>query len=294
MFDLLKNFISTSKAKLIIDIIDLWPELFVISLPRKIRFLNKILFSPFYLMRINIYKAASAFTAVAPDYLDIPNQVNVTVPRQIIYWGCDRSTINFIIKNQDYKILNRLNLFKNNDDIFGIYAGTLGQNYDILTLLKAAVVLENIIPNLKFIIAGAGPLENLVLKYSKSSKNIIYLGSLPTSQLYELFSHCDFGFSSYSDVSTVSMPIKFYDYLAAGLPLVNSLGRNLGLLVEKHNIGYQYIPNNINSLVEVLLRLMSEKERLVEMKDCCIKLSESFDNDYQYGKYVNFIRDFNQ
>ena len=49
------------------------------------------------------------------------------------------------------------------------------------------------------------------------------------------------------------MPIKAYDYFASGLPIVNSLGRNLGQIVETESLGYNYNSEDPKSLQEAIL-----------------------------------------
>lgn len=289
MYDNLKPLLKISNAKIVIDIMDLWPELFELKLPKKMRWLGKLIFYPFYLKRKNIIKAASALTAVAPDYLEIGLKINDKIPSKVIYWGCDTTSINSLVNSNNDNLLSELKLPAKNNNIWGIYAGTLGESYDVITLIKAAKIMENEFPELKILIAGAGPLEEMVKECAAVHKNMFFLGSLPTNQLYQLFKFCDFGFSTYTDASPVSMPIKCFDYLAAGLPLVNSLKRNLGALVKEHQIGYQYEASDHNSLIETLKKLMNEKESLNLMKERCKTIGSKFDDHVQYSKFVSLI-----
>lgn len=291
MFDNLKPLLKISNAKIIIDIMDLWPELFELKLPKKMRWLGKLIFYPFYLKRKNIINTASVLTAVAPDYLEIGLKINDKIPSKVIYWGCDTASIDSLVNSNNDYLLPELKLPSKNKNIWGIYAGTLGESYDVITLIKAAKVMEDEFPELKFLIAGAGPLEEMVKDSAAKYKNIFFLGSLPTDQLYQLFKFCDFGFSTYTDASPVSMPIKCYDYLAAGLPLVNSLKRNLGTLIQEHQIGYQYEASDYNSLVETLKKLMDEKENLNSMKEKCKSIGNKFDNHIQYSKFVTLLNE---
>lgn len=291
MFNEIEPLIKRANAKLIVDIMDLWPELFEIKLPKNLRWLGKLIFYPFYLQREKIFKSASAITAVTADYLNIGIKINDKIPSRVVYWGCDTKAINTLVNSKNDISLNEFNLPEKKADIWGIYAGTLGENYDILTLLKASTLAKQRFPDLKILIAGSGPMEGLVKECAKKNNNIFYLGSLPTEQLYKLFGYCDFGFSTYSDASTVSMPIKSFDYLAAGLPLVNSLNRNLGSLVKDYKIGYQYCASNFKSLLEALTMLMSEREGLIAMKDRCKNLSKNFDNSTQYSQYVSLLKE---
>jgi hypothetical protein len=113
---------------------------------------------------------------------------------------------------------------------------------------------------------------------------------LQTEQLYELFGFCDFGFSTYSESSTVSMPIKCYDYFAAGLPLVNSLKRNLGSLINDNNVGYQYEASNAKSLEITLKKLIFEFDQLASKKNRCLALGGDFDNSIQYNNFLSLIK----
>lgn len=286
MFGNLRPLLKVSNAKVIIDIMDLWPELFELKIPRKLRWLGKLIFYPFYYKRKNIINYASAITAVAPDYLKIGLKINNKVPSKVIYWGCNVANINSLINSSEDCLLSKLNLPLKENNIWGIYAGTLGESYDITTLIKAAKVMQYEFPNLKFLIAGAGPMVEEINASAIDNKNIFYLGSLPTNQLYQLFKFCDFGFSTYSDASPVSMPVKCYDYFAAGLPLVNSLKRNLGALIIERELGYQYKASDYNSLVHTLKNLMNSPDSLNSMKLKCKTISNEFDDATQYNKFV--------
>lgn len=288
MFSALKILIQTSGAKLILDIIDLWPETFELKLPKPVRWAGKLLFSPFYLARRKMYLSAAAVTAVAPDYLKQVLKYNKIIPGEVIYLGCNVVLIKNELQSAEANLLASLNLPEKGTQVWGIYAGTLGEGYDIVTLLETAKKMRKTAPQLKFLIAGTGPHLEAVKTAARESANIFYVGSLPTNVLYQLFSFCDFGFSTYSDGSVVSMPIKCYDYFAAGLPLVNSLGRNLENLVTTKKLGYQYKASDVNSLVKALTLLLQDD--LQQMKVRCQEISHEFDDAVQYSKFVDLVK----
>ncbi len=84
------------------------------------------------------------------------------------------------------------------------------------------------------------------------------------------------------------MPIKCYDYFAAGLPLINSLGRNLQHLVTTKKLGYQYKAADVDSLQKAVTSLL--KEDLHQMKIRCKEIGNEFNNTVQYGKYVELVK----
>lgn len=262
------------------------------KLPKALRWTGKLIFSSFYASRKKVYLAASAVTAVAPDYLTQVLKYNNTIPGKVVYWGCNVAQIEQEFRLANTGLLMQLHLPDKESQIWGIYAGTLGEGYDIVTLLEAAQQMATVAPHLKFLIAGTGPKLEMVKKAAQENANVIYLGSLPTNTLYQLFSFCDFGFSTYADGSAVSMPIKCYDYFAAGLPLVNSLGRNLGKIIKSQKLGYQYTASDPVSLKNALNLLLADD--LQEMKQRCKALSHEFNEQVQYPKFVELLKELGE
>jgi glycosyltransferase involved in cell wall biosynthesis len=286
----LLKYIRTHNINYIVDIIDLWPEIFEIVLPRMLKNLSKYIFSYFYNARKNLISGSVGYTAVAPDYLAAIKGLTSTIPSEVIYWGCDYKRINYIVNNTEKSFLSSMDLHKENDDFWIIYSGTLGNNYDIKSILLAAEKLKSYC-KIKFILAGSGPLSSFVEETLLSSdlQNVIYLGQVRSDDLFSLFKFCNIGLCTYVQKSTVSMPIKCYDYWAAGLPIINSLKRNLGKLIKEFDIGYNYIPENPYSLVETILMAYNNQKDYLCKKNNVIKFAISLDQDLQYTKFSKFV-----
>jgi len=285
------RFCKINFIKLVVDIIDLWPELFELVLPKYLQFMGKFIFLPLYLRRRSLLKNSDAVVAVAPDYLDIARKINPNIPSDVIYWGCNLSKIKEIINSKSNDALKYFDLSKGEEDFWVIYAGSLGEFYDIKSIAEVAKKIEFSNSNVKFFIAGAGPLENWITNYISINKpsNFTYLGSLKTDVLFSLFKFCDIGLSTYADKSTISMPIKCYDYFGAGLPIVNSLGRNLGFIVRENMLGLQYIPEDVDSLASSIVKLVNEPELYSMMRSNVLKQAKIFDNDVQYSKIKELV-----
>lgn len=269
-----------SKVKLIIDIIDIWPELFNIILPEKIRSLGKIIFYPLYKIRKSIYKRADGIVAVSEFYRKIADRIVADIPKETIYWGMD-SKIQLLSNN----------LSKDKNEFWILYAGTLGNNYDIKTIVGLAEKIELGKENIKLLIAGDGNLKSFVTQTIRDKKlqKTIYLGSLSTEQLSHYFVKSDVGISSYVKDSTVAMPIKIYDYIKYGLPVLNSLEKDLGSLVVKEYIGLQYNAGDVNSIHNALLFLYSKPDELTKMSENMRNIAPAFDYNNQYKKYIDYI-----
>jgi glycosyltransferase involved in cell wall biosynthesis len=180
---------------------------------------------------------------------------------------------------------------KTNGEIWAIYASTLGNNYDIDTLLGAAVELEISDINVKIIIAGTGPLSNYVRTFIKEKKltKVLYLGNPNSTVMASIYSVCDIGLSMYLKSSTVSMPIKAFHYFAAGLPIINSLGGDLAQILKDNEAGINYEAENIESLVVAIKKLVSNSKLRKSMSEKSFQLGMAFDIDCQYDKFLRII-----
>ena len=287
----LLKYIRFHNINYIVDIIDLWPELFELTLPRILKYFSKYIFSYFYNLRKNLISGSIGYTAVAPDYLLAIKGITSTIPSDVIYWGCDYKRINYIINNTEQSFLSSIGLHKENDEFWIIYSGTLGNNYDINSIMVAAEKLKSYI-NIKFILAGSGPLSSFVKKtlVIKDLQNVFYLGQVKSDDLFALFKFCNIGLCTYVKKSTVSMPIKCYDYWAAGLPIINSLERNLGTIIKEFNIGYNYTSENPDSLVKNILTAYNNRTEYLLKKSNVLSFAVTLDQDLQYSKFSKFVK----
>jgi glycosyltransferase involved in cell wall biosynthesis len=267
----------------IVDMVDLWPELFKVSLPSLLKPLHSLIFYPFYKKRDWFVKKATAILSVSNAYLDLASKINNSPFKKVIYLGVDLDSF----KNIN---VNNLGFEKNKNEIWLIYAGTLGDNYDTKGLIECAKLMENSIVNYKLFIAGDGNLKQFVTDAITTNKlkNTYYLGRVDPLELVGFYKLCDVALSTYSKESTVSMPVKAFDYLAAGLPMLNSLGMDLGDMIESHKLGINYKAGNVVDLFNKLEHLSRNKDLLNEMKENCLEFSKQFDEKFLYKEYVSF------
>jgi glycosyltransferase involved in cell wall biosynthesis len=283
--------ISHWKTKLVIDILDLWPEIFHIALPGWFSKMGRLIFFPLYMRRAALFRRADAIVAVTKDYLEIAQDIVDNPVSAVIYLGVDVQSIQAGLITDGHLPKVIYERPKAAGEIWAIYAGTLGNNYDIRTILRAVEMLEAKECSITILIAGDGPLKSEVLAAIESNclKKLIYVGSLSPQVLTRLYAQCDIALSTYVEGSTVSMPLKAYDYMAAGLPIVNSLGRELGTIIRDKQIGIQYIPQNPASLSHAIQRLTEHPEMRNMMSENAKSIALSFDEADQHRKFVGII-----
>jgi glycosyltransferase involved in cell wall biosynthesis len=276
---------------IILDVADLWPELFDIVLPKPLRWAGRFVFAPLYWRRAALVRRSAAVIAVTNDYREHFSRIAPSLPTTTIYWGVDVDEVRRDLTADTSVPAAVATRVRQPGELWAIYAGTLGPNYDIATILAAAERLRAADAKVTILIAGDGVLRSVVEERIASAglTNCLFLGSLPATTITKLYTMCQVGLASYVRDSTVSMPIKAFDYFAAGLPIVNSLGRDLGGFVHDHDTGVTYAAEDPQSLADALQRLSEQPEALARMAANAHTLGEEFSVRTQYGKFVAFV-----
>lgn len=286
--------VKEKEALLVLDVLDLWPELFHIIFPKFLSKIGNLFFAPLYFYRKNLFRKADAIIAVSESYLNLAkkNAPNLSMEfMKSVYFGINLAKFRSVEETSLPVPLPLQNITRNKGELFAIYSSSLGSNYDLKTLLEAAKLIEKRKINLKILIAGIGPLEDYIISFIKENnlKQVIYIGNPDSSTMVSIFSYCDIGLSMYVKGSTVAMPIKAFNYFSAGLPVVNSLQGDLSDILLKYNAGLNFEPENVHSLVEVLQDLISSPSKLETMAKNSYNLASLFDQKIQYNKVLDIV-----
>jgi len=105
-----------------------------------------------------------------------------------------------------------------------LYVGVIREWFDLDLLFKLARSL----PNCSFVIVGPWQINKPAL--IKGPTNLYILGEIPYKLLPGILSYCDVGivpFKTNNKLVQGVSPIKIYEYLAAGLPVVSSYWKEL-------------------------------------------------------------------
>lgn len=235
--------------KLIVDIIDLWPE----ALPVK----------------------NNSLTAL---FIFFPALFSKFVRKLLI----DRS--DFCITESKF-FFNKLNLSEKNkssvihikkfqkksfditmvSDILSIaYLGNIGNIYDFESLFKILYELSNS-KNCHLHVIGDGPRKKWFFE-NLDDKNISYTyhgASFSEDLKYEVLSKCWFGYNGYHDETEVALSYKSVDYLSFGVPLINSAKSDTHEFVKHNQIGFNFSKSTLTDLIVKLNEIkISEVKRL--------------------------------
>lgn len=279
------KFVDSTGCKLVVDILDLWPELFKVALPSQLRSLDKLLFSLLYSRRRRLLERADGVVAVSKDFLTITN-VAPEKKSCISYLGVDLRQFERPAASDESRTIEKFAQGR----LVVMYAGTLGDAYDIGCALKTIELCEQSRLPVCFVFAGDGPKRAEVESFCRQhAENTLFLGSVPAGKLPAIYAQCDVGLCSYAPESTVSMPVKFYDYLAAGLYVYSSLETEIADHLRANRCGEMYCAGSSQSLFALIAKTLSDRAALADGKKRAGMLAREFDSVAQHDKMAGFL-----
>jgi glycosyltransferase involved in cell wall biosynthesis len=165
---------------------------------------------------------------------------------------------------------------EDNGQIRGSFVGTLNSAFDFQPIIDAAGLTST-----QFVIAGDGPEASNLKTRTIQMQNIVMLGWVSSVQAHVLSKRSSFMLAPLKDLADfkMSVPNKFYDAMAHGLPIITSITGFAKNLVTQENIGITY--SNSESLCEIINKL--ETDLLSRMRTNSINLYNknfSFKNVY--------------
>lgn len=254
----------------IIDIRDLWPDIYASLLPSRLSGLREPTIAALHASSFRLKWAmrhATAITALTQPYMDwalrlaARDQTDADAIFSMCYPRRDD-----IQPDSDLDALRaRLGLAEG--DQVAAYLGNIGYQSDFETVFAAARVLAERFPRFKVVLAGSGPLEEPLRRASADLPNVIVPGWLQGPEIAALLHLTQIGLIAFNPVSNylLNIPNKFPEYLAGGMAIACGLGGEMGRLTEETGCGFLYPSGDARALSEALAGVLSDQAKLEAM-----------------------------
>jgi glycosyltransferase involved in cell wall biosynthesis len=270
----------------VLDVRDLWPDIFVDVLPRWLRWLSAIpLWKAMRDTKWSLAKCRAVF-AVSDSYLAWALRRGSRVQGgddgvfplgyQLSPWG------------ENDKVALEDCLVKAGLDPKAplvCFVGTFGRTYDLATVINAAKILATKKGwRGQIALCGSGDRESEWRRMAADVTKIGFLGWLPAGQLACLLSMSAVALAAYALGAPQGIPNKVIEYLAAGIPTLSSLDGESRDLFESEKCGLFYAPGDHLGLAEALSKLMSDEILRDSMSVAARRVfEERFSADAVYG-----------
>jgi glycosyltransferase involved in cell wall biosynthesis len=156
-------------------------------------------------------------------------------------------------------------------DLLAVYAGTHGMANGLDAVLDAAAELKRReCYDIKILLIGDGKLKPALIKRAESEglTNVIFSAPVNKTRLAGLMAGTDIGMQILADVPAFyygTSPNKFFDYIAAGLPVLNNYPGWLAELIEKNQCGFALPPRDPSAFADALEAAAKDREALRAM-----------------------------
>lgn len=277
------------QVALIIDIRDLWPDIFVDKSPVAIKLLVKILLWNDFWKRNNLLRFADSIVAVSKGYLEwglrssgrAQNENNM-----VFYIGNSaKSDIYEKASERIHRIIRDIG----NKVVF-TFIGSFGLSYELRLICEVArKISEMNIGSIHFVLAGDGEQYLDISKRARFLTNITLTGWLDISEVGILLKHSDVGLVAQA-MAKDTMPNKSFEYLSAGLPLLSSLKGEMEKIIADNEVGYSYQSGDGQSLLTYIVNLAHDEKLRKRLKENAKRLFErEFRADSIYARYAKHV-----
>jgi glycosyltransferase involved in cell wall biosynthesis len=271
----------------VVDIRDLWPDVYLTMFPKGLCRIAKALLFFEYRRAKYIYKNATGITAISEAYLKnglYHAQRKRGHYDKIFPIGSNKCTDDNADAslNTDRSFLKKYDLLSGKKFI-ATFAGTFSKFTDIKTTLDAAELLQDN-KDIRIFILGTGDHSERFFEMASRLANVTMTGWLDSRDVRLILQHTTIGLVAYAKNALMSLPNKPFDYLAAGLPLLSSLNGELETIIHENSIGRTYEAGNPASLAKEIRWFYNHPTITKEMRARSKSLfSSQFHSDVVYS-----------
>lgn len=272
----------------IFEVRDLWPESAIDTGVLKNKPLIKLSFWVERLMYNNA-KLINVLTPAFRDHLILKKNID---PDKIIMIP---NAADFSISDSLLKEFNR-EMFRKElgwqDKFIVLYVGAHGVANGLHQILDVCEKMQE--TNLLFVLIGDGMTKKDLISKAQIQKlsNIVFLNSVPKSEVFKYIISADLGASilSKNDTFKTVYSNKTFDYMSCKKPILMAIDGVSRKLVEESNSGTYVEPENCTDYINVIKMYMNNKPLLEEQGlNGYLYAKRNFDRQELAVKYINSI-----
>lgn len=250
-----------TRKRFVFEVRDLWPEL-----PRAMGVIrNPLILWAMGALEWVSYRSAHRLVALAPGITagiqkrGVAESKIITIPN-----GCDLDI--FGDRSRPWRPDGIAP-----DDLMAVFAGTHGTANGLDAVLDAAAKLKHRgRDDIKLLLIGQGKLKPALQERAKREEleNVVFADPVGKKSLAGLMASTDIGMQILADVPAFyygTSPNKFFDYIAAGLPVLTNYPGWLAGLIEENKCGYAVKPDDPSAFADALEAASADRAQLLQM-----------------------------
>ncbi len=254
----------------VFEVRDLWPEL-----PRAMGVIkNPIMLGLMTALEWASYRSADRLIGLSPGIVDGIAKRGVLHERiAMVPNGCDVDLFANAVKKWRPEAVQ-------DDQLLAVFSGTHGRANGLNAVLDAAAILKaRVRDDIRIALVGQGGEKPQLMQRASAEglDNILFLDSVPKIELTGLLAGADIGLQVLQNIPAFyfgTSPNKFFDYIAAGLPVLNNYPGWLAEQIEKNDCGFAVQPDNAQAFADALISASDNREALKQKGENASRLAQ--------------------
>ena len=270
----------------VFEVRDLWPEL-----PREMGVIkNPVILAIMSCLEWLSYRSATRCVGLSPGIVAGITKRGVSPDKVcMVPNGCDLDIFS-----------GELNPWRpdgvEQTDLMAVFTGTHGQANGLGAAIDAAIELDSRKETgIKIVLIGQGQMKPQLQKRVQELdlNNVVFHDPVDKQRLAGLMLSADLGMQLLANVKAFyfgTSPNKFFDYLAAGLPVLNNYPGWVAELVTENKCGFAVLPDDAKAFAAALIEARDNRPLLQEMGQNARKLAkERFARDDLADEWVKWV-----
>lgn len=286
------NYANKQRIPVVVDIRDLWPEVYLTMIPAFLHPVGKLLLYAEYERVKFILSNATSITAVSKEYLykGIAYAGRAQHDRDSYFPLGSYDGAHLDSTPSEEKQISILAKYGIDETKFIVtFVGTFSKFLDVRNILDAAALLIDK-KKIRIIIVGTGKHVKNFSKKAACLPNVTMTGWLNAESIRAILNYTNVGLAAYAKDALMSLPNKPFEYMAAGLPLLSSLPGELSQLINKYGIGRHYKAGDPRSMAEEICWFYNHPEEAKNMGKRSFDLfSKKYRSDIVYKEFSEFL-----
>ncbi len=272
------------RRKLVFEVRDLWPdgaiELGLLN--------NKVLQKLAYWFERKCYNAADLIVTLSPG---MQHEIIEKHQHKNVISVTNSANIELFATLQEFPA--DISSFKKRK--YALYTGNIGMVNNVEWMFEAAKILGHLGRNdIQIVWIGDGQLKQKFAerKELEGIDNLILMDLMPKNKLVPIVQNSLVCLAPLKDtkVLNTSSPNKFFESLAAGVPVIQTTNGWMKVFVEEHEVGFTVDPNDAQALADKLIALADNPDQLVKMGLNAAKIAkQEFDKTILAEKMLRAI-----
>lgn len=270
----------------VFEVRDLWPEL-----PKAMGVIrNPLVLGAMSVLEWVSYRSANRLIGLSPGIVEgiakrgVKRELIALIPN-----GCDLDIFNGDAEPWRPEQVGA-------DDLLAVFAGTHGMANGLDAVLDAAAELKQRgRQDIKLLLIGQGKLKSSLQERAKREalESVVFQDPVNKARLAGLMASADVGLQILANVPAFyygTSPNKFFDYIAAGLPVLNNYPGWLAGMIRENRCGFAVEPDNPQAFADALEQAASDRSVIEEMgrrgRDLAVR---EFDRDLLANRFVDWL-----